>query len=275
MRRRGITRRMAVTAICLGAALAPPSAAMAALTTHSATDTTANSAGQFVATAKCGAGEHVVSGGWKSLAGDREGAAVLSRAVRGDGWTVHLFPDTADKLTTYAYCSSKRGVSQHAAEVSAKRGPRNTVARAHCASGQTLVAGGYAFLGTPSALGNSPTFKNYVVASKWTVMAAFDTIPANLMAFAYCQKDVTVTVRSATSAPIHRPHDGSATASCRKGETLLSGGYTTVPRPDWGNVKGPDFFYFASYRSGSRSWTASAHNYGKPGMIKVFAYCQP
>jgi hypothetical protein len=182
--------RTAVVAIaCLGALVAAPINAMA-LTTHSATDTTTNSAGQLVATAKCGAGEHVVSGGFKS---SDASAAVVSHAVHGDSWTVRLFPGATSTLTAYAYCARAGRILKHTDEVTAAAAPTNTVATALCASGQTLVSGGYAFLGTASSLSNSPTYRDFAAtARKWRVMAAFDTIPAKLEAFAYCEQGVTV-----------------------------------------------------------------------------------
>src|SRR5919204_380686 len=63
-------------------------------------------------------------------------------------------------------------------------------------------------------------------ARKWKVMAAFQTTPANLEAFAYCEQGVTVKVRSKMSDPIPTDGSGSATAQCHTGETLLGGGYT-------------------------------------------------
>lgn len=274
MVRDGMWRGMAVLTVCAGMALAAPTGAIA-LTTHSATDTSANSAGQLVATAKCGANERVVSGGFKS---QNVSAAVVSHAVQGNSWTVRLVPGVIAKLTTYAYCGPKSGtrISTHEKTVMARHASHNTSATTGCSSGETLISGGYAFLSTPSGQGNSPTFKDYAASvGKWTVMSAIENIPAQLEAFAYCQRGADVKVRSRSSGMINHGGNGSATASCHKGETLLAGGYTTTPKPDWNNAAGPDLFYSASYRSGVRSWTASAHNYGKPGEIKAFAYCMP
>jgi hypothetical protein len=266
-----ILRGTAVIVACVAALLIAPTSALA-LTVHSATDTTTNSAGQLVATAKCGANEHVVSGGFKS---SDESAAVVSHAVHGNQWTVHLFPGAANTLTVYAYCAHQGQIFRHTAEVTAAPSGNNTTATAHCPPGQRLVSGGYAFLG--SDLGNSPTFRDFAAtASKWRVMAAFDTTPAKLEAFAYCEQGVVVKVRSNTSDPIPDDGTGSATAHCHTGETLLSGGYRTTPTPDWNNNAGPDLFYDASFRSGTRAWTARAHNYsGVAGKITAFAYCEP
>lgn len=68
---------------------------------------------------------------------------------------------------------------------------------------------------------------------------------------------------------------GSATATCPKGETLLSGGYETSPKPDYYNEEGPDPFYNSSCRSGADSWTASAFNCSNvSGKITAYAHCE-
>src|SRR5437764_11536178 len=92
------------------------------LTTHSASTSTNNLAGYFAATAKCGANEHVVSGGFNiSHKGGNEGAAVISRAVKSDRWTVQLFSETSETLTTYAYCApnGQLSISKHEHQVAA------------------------------------------------------------------------------------------------------------------------------------------------------------
>jgi hypothetical protein len=273
MKMTGISRRTAVLVACLGVVLAAPTGAMA-LTTHSATSSTKNSNLQLVATAKCGAGEHVVSGGFKD---STTGAtAVVSHAVHGDSWTVHT--DGTTLLTTYAYCGRKGpALSTHETQVPGVAPPPNTTAAARCASGQTLVSGGYGFLATsPSTQNGSTAYGDYAASSRgWKLTAAFESVPVTLAVFAYCQPGVNVKVRSKSGAPIPADGDGSASASCHKGETLLAGGYTTTPKPDWNNSSGPDLFYNASYRSGSRSWTARAHNFSNvSGSITAFAYCE-
>jgi len=283
MTRTTILRGAAVIVASLGIIVPLPNGAMArtqsttnaaatGLTTHSATDTTVNSAGQLVATALCGPNQHVVSGGFKS---PDQSAAVVSHAVSGDRWTVHLYPGNSTSLTAYAYCSQQDGITKHEHEVAAAAGPTNNVAQATCPLGQTLVSGGYAFVST-SDESNSPTYRDFAATPrKWLVMAIFSNVPANLEAFAYCEKGVTVHVRSTMSASIPSDSHGSATAKCHTGETLLGGGYTTTPTPDWDNTTGPDIFYSASFRSGALSWTAKGHNYSNmAGTITAFAYCE-
>jgi hypothetical protein len=109
----------------------------------------------------------------------------------------------------------------------------------------------------------------------WGISAFVDEPPAKVKAFAYCTRHLDVKVRSNQSDPIPTEGASDATASCHRRETLLSGGYTTTPKSDFSNDTGPDFFYFRSLRSGSRSWTATAHNYSDiAGQITTFAYCK-
>lgn len=289
MVRTGIPRRPALSVVCAAAALAATTCAMAlasssaaaarpkrpGLSTHSASTRTKNSAGELVATAKCGPKQHVVSGGFKGPTGS---VAAASAAVGAHSWTVHLYPGTAGRLTTYAYCAHKGRISTHKAQGTVVAAPANTVVAARCASHEALASGGYAY---ESAFKqpDSPTYRDYAsTPHAWAVMAAIETTPAELHVFAYCERGVAITVRSGSSGSIPGDASGSATASCHKGETLLGGGYTTTPLPDWNNMIGPDFFYSASYRSGVRSWTASARNYSEvnsmtAGTITAFAYC--
>jgi hypothetical protein len=291
MKGTGSSRRVALTLMCTSILLAAPTGAMALagargdrsrpanlrahpLTSHSKTTSTLNKAGALVATAKCGSGEVVVSGGYKT-AGKYGGGAVRSLTTDGKSWTVYFYPYAgAGTLTTYAYCTHKASISAHSKRVSATVRGANTVATARCKSGEKLVAGGYQF---QPATGEhtSPTYRDYASKGGWSVMSVFNVVPAKLAAYAYCERGVVVKVRSRSSASIPTSHSGSATATCHKGETLLSGGYTTTPTPDYFDVSGPDVFYRDSYRSGPRSWTAAAHNVSNAsGKITAFAYCK-
>jgi hypothetical protein len=271
MRRISLRRGVAFTTVCMGAVLAAPASAMA-LSTHSATTSKVNSAGQLVAVANCGAGEHVVSGGYKSSNKSGLGAAAESFGLlKSNSWVVVFDPTGAQTLTTYAYCARRANITGYGTATTAVAAPPNTTETEHCAPGQTLVSGGYQL--SPDNEFNSPTYSDYVHAGGWTVTSAL-AIPGGLGVLANCMPARVIKVRSASSASITHKGSGSATASCHKGETLLSGGYTTTPTPDYANTAGPDLFYSASYRSGVRSWTASAHNFSHmAGKITAFAYC--
>jgi hypothetical protein len=188
--------------------------------------------------------EHVVSGGFKSR---KTNSAIVSRAVQGDSWTVHLYPE-APPLTTYAYCArnGQFSLSRHVHKVRASKKGVNVIAAARCDGGR-VASGGYVMSPSPATDANSPNYRDYATsAGKWTVMSVFADPPGNLVAFAYCTQHVRVKVRSRSrSIPaevMQVPGFGSATARCHKGETLLSGGYTSTPTPDWENMSGPDSF---------------------------------
>jgi hypothetical protein len=279
----GIWRRIGLLAACAcAAALAAPGVATAALSTHSASDSKLDSNGQLVATAKCGANEHVVSGGFNTPNASQAGGEVVSRAVGDNRWTVHLYAAKAEKLTTYAYCApnGKLSLSERHKQVAAQTGTPtyNTVATARCGSRATAVSGGFA-LSRPASQSDSTTFRDYASGTnKWTVMSAFsEPTGATLTSFAHCAKGVVVKVHSATSDSIPSLGHASATATCPKGQTLLSGGFTTEPTPDYNNLTGPDMYFSRSYRSGLRSWTVTATNYANvtAGTITAFAYCMP
>lgn len=282
----GILRGAAIgTAFVAGALTAPtgaiasdvhPAAAEAPpeLTAHSASTSTPNSNGELVAAANCGASEQAVSGGFKSV----NPLALVESASSGDSWSADGYG--AGKLTTYAYCAPTGGqvavTDASGVGFPAAQPPAKTTATATCSSGYTLFSGGFEFLNGPSEA-DSSTYRDYSPsAGSWTVMSVFSSAQdsARLGATAYCGQGLAVKKRSSTSEPIAAGGGASATASCDKGETLLSGGFTTTPTPDWNNESGPDTYFKASYRSAARSWTVAAHNYSAvAGAIRAFAYC--
>ena len=240
-----------------------------ALTTRSATTSTPLPSGQLAATASCHKGEKVVSGGFTD---SNNGSAVVSRAAGDDGWTVRTYPGDSGTLTVYAYCSNRKGISAAKNSTTATHSGPNVVVTAKCGQNESVVSGGYELKPRES---NSPVFKSRRGdVRSWSVMAVFDTVPADLEVFAYCQRHADVTVRSATGASIGDEEVGSATAHCHRGEQLLSGGYSIRPTPDWNNATGPDPFFYQSAKVGKRGWMASAHNYSAvSGKIVAYAYC--
>lgn len=274
----------AATAMCLTGLLAMATAAMAlptrqvkappALTSHSSSTT--SKSGQLAATARCGAREHVVSGGFKATTTVPPGALVASHAVGRTGWTVSMYPYFPERLTAYAYCArnGQLGVSKRRAMATAAQAPTTTTATASCPSDEVILSGGFAFQHASLSEFNSSTYQDYSPDIRhWTVTSAFATVPARLATFAYCGRGLRVVARSSTvPSPSHTK--ASATASCLTGETLLSGGFTTDPTPDWNNTTGPDTYFAASYRSAVRSWTVADDNYSDaPGTLTAFAYC--
>lgn len=278
----GISRCTALATAFMAAALAVPTGAIASsvhhaaatappeLTVHSASTSTPNSSGELVAIAKCGASEHLVSGGFTSA----NPLALIASYDDGEGWYVGGY--AVGKLTAYAYCAPRGKVvinEQSNTGVMAAPAPANTTLTASCSSGYTLFSGGFLFYDNPSEA-NSSTYRDYSpTAGEWTVMSVFTSTPAHLGSEAYCGQGLTVKARSA-STPIAAGGEASATASCHKKETLLSGGFTTTPTPDFDDSSGPDTYFSASYRSAEWSWIVKAHNYSSvAGAITAFAYC--
>ena len=224
------------------------------------------------ATAKCKDGERVVSGGFRL---PDEGQVTISRAAKGQGWTATA--DGEPPLTVFAYCTAGQGVSRrsHSEIVPGPAGTQKTVA-AHCGVNKSLVSGGYETVDADPGTHDLVAFKSRRAGDrKWKVTVFNDSdTPSRLRVFAYCLRDVDVKVRSNTD-PIGQDQSDSATARCHRGEALLSGGYITTPKSDYGNTTGPDLFYTGSYRSGRRAWTAGAHNYSDvAGRITTFVHCR-
>jgi hypothetical protein len=263
----GFGGRIVAGAILAAVALAVPSLAWG-LKTRTAT----NPVLPGKATAKCGDGERLVSGGFSMPDG---GQVTISRAAKGQRWTATA--DGNPPLTVFAYCTGGRGVSRHhhSETVPGPSGTRKTVA-AHCDANQSLVSGGYETVNSEPGTHDLVAFKSRRAGDRtWKVTVFNDSDTAStLKVFAYCKRHVDVKARS-KSDPVGPNQPGSATARCHRGETLLSGGYTTTPRSDYGNTTGPDLFYTGSYRSGRRAWTAAGHNYSDvAGRITTFVYCK-
>ena len=260
---------LAATAIAI---LLPASAS--ALKVRTASDSTANAHGLLKATAQCKPNEHVVSGGFRA---PDQGYAFVSRAKGPSAWTV-VAENVDLSLTAFAYCTNRleNSVRSESKRVSPPAGTRVN-AKATCPRRKAAVSGGYAII-DPDAKAHDLVVFNLRRKGKrsWGVSAFNDVdTQTTLKVFAYCVRGVDVEVRSARSEPVPRDTAGSGTARCRDGEELLSGGFKTSPKPDYQNDLGPDFFYFDSWRPGTRSWKASGINYSDvAGRITAFAYCR-
>ena len=260
--------RIGAGAIFAAVALAAPSFAWGLKTRTARSPTLPGTA-----TAECKNREHLVSGGF-SL--PDEGQVSISRAPHGQRWTATA--DGDPPLTVFAYCTGGRGVSRHSDSetVPGPAGTQKTVA-AHCDANESLVSGGYETVDADAGIHDLVAFKSRRAGDRrWKVAVFNDSDTASrLKVFAYCRRDVDVKVRSKQSDQIHSDQPGSATARCHRGEALVSGGYITTPKSDYGNTTGPDLFYTGSYRSSRRAWTAAAHNYSDvAGRITTLAYCK-
>ena len=101
--------------------------------------------------------------------------------------------------------------------------------------------------------------------------------PARLRVSVYCRERGAVKTRSASTAvPSTGSQTATATAKCKHGETLISGGYATTSVEFPGGVSGPDLWYYSSHKAGRRGWTVSAFDNGGAagGNFKALAYCE-
>ena len=163
----------------------------------------------------------------------------------------------------FAYCTGGHGVSHHShSENRSRPGRHQRTVAAHCDANKSLVSGGYETVDADPGIHDLVAFKSRRTGDRtWKITVFNDSDTASrLKVFAYCTRDVDVKVRS-NSDRIGTDQSGSATARCHRGEALVSGGYTTTPKSDYGNTTGPDLFYTRSHRSGRRAWKAAAYNY--------------
>lgn len=224
-------------------------------------------------TAHCEAGEHAISGGF--LAPETSYASVST--VKGPrGWTASLVGYGPLKVSAYCSDGLRAETRSRTTQVDPDGGARTNVV-AKCPRGTVAVAGGYETVDADNSQHDLVAFSSRRSSARaWTV-SVFNGAgqPTKIKVTVHCLDDADVNVRSKQSQPIPDNSAGSAVASCDQGEQLLSGGYKTNPKPDYSNQTGPDLFYYRSSRSGRRSWTASARNYGDNvnGRITTFAYC--
>jgi hypothetical protein len=270
-----IGSKLAAAAAIAALALAAPGPAWGIRTRSAFTSTPVD--GLLTATARCERGEHVISGGYQG--GDGE-YALASRRQGPRGWTVTVQSSSAPSLIATAYCGTGPRLAGHSrTETVIYDGIDNQgAATARCDRGERVVSGGFQTLDAEVDQKDLAAFKSRRVrARRWRVDAVTDGgANARLRVFAYCRRNVEVKQRSSSEA-IGANADGLATARCRPGEGLLSGGYSTSPETDYYNMTGPDLFYHTSFRLGDRGWTARAHNYSNSpagGTITAFAYCR-
>lgn len=254
-------------------ALAAPGVAWGLATRSAFTSTPVD--GLLSATARCEAGEHVISGGYQGVPGEY---ALVNRRQGPRGWTVTAQPSGSPSLIALAYCTRRAGLSErsHTEPVVYDGVDNQGAASARCDRGERVVSGGYETVDPKVDVRDLAAFKSRRVrAHRWKVEAVTDGGDARLRVFAYCRERGEVRRRSSSEA-IAASSDGLATARCRPGEELLAGGYATSPRTDYYNTTGPDLFYNTSFRLGDRGWTARARNYSAVGgTITAFAYCRP
>ena len=274
-----------VALLALGVAVAAGSG----IRTRTASTTVGPSPDASLTAAKCPHGRKVISGGFdnpgfKDLEPGNPGIfAYASHRSRGRKWTVggQNDNDGAGTLVAFAYCRRVKSLATRSAgAIVPNTGMQHGTATARCPNGQRPISGGFdnPDFSEDGGAGFFPYVSKKAGRRGWTVSAElFRPAPAKLKVFVYCRSIGGVKKRSASATvPSTGSQTATATARCRDGETLISGGYlTTSPEFPGGSV-GPDLWYYGSHKVGRRGWKVSAFdNGGAPGgTFEALAYCE-
>jgi hypothetical protein len=146
-------------------------------------------------------------------------------------------------------------------------------ATASCKKGTRAVSGGFDSpgFGPTSVDARTVAFLSQRTAKrKWTAAAeGTGSEPSTLAVAAYCSDTLPRLKVKSKSTTIGEEESAAATASCRKGQEAVSGGFVTKDGPDQ-----DDPYAFESRRIGKRKWRASAFNFGPaPVDVTAIAYC--
>jgi hypothetical protein len=153
----------------------------------------------------------------------------------------------------------------------------SATATAKCKRGEKVVSGGF----DADFDSNDTTvvlFESRKTGGrKWTASAGNrDTGSAQLNTFAYCSESLGgLKTRSAqTTIPesfFPDASSGTATATCKKGERVVSGGFDGPYDP---TAASGVILPYESRKQGRRRWTVSATSYGQgAGTLTALAYC--
>ena len=113
----------------------------------------------------------------------------------------------------------------------------------------------------------------------WQVDAAgLGPNAGRIVAHAYCQKPPQGIRIVRATAPISIQSVAGVTATCRRSEQAISGGFTS---PGFALDNGQHAIVLSSYRSNRRSWYVQAFNFTfdeanptQPGTISAYAFCR-
>jgi hypothetical protein len=239
-------------------------------------------------TATCKKGTKAVAGGYHvppdSLTGLGAEAHEARRTAKRE-WTASSYnPGTGSTLNVFVYCRDERIKAVSSPEVAiAADGtieddlPIGT-AIAKCPRGTKVVSGGFdnpdfAFEGGYSATNIRPYESRKIGKRKWMVSASNRSDTAGtLIAYAYCHEGKKLKTKHASESLALGgggfPLD-SATASCKRTQRAVSGGFASDEPADFG---GP--FFTGSRREGKRRWTVTAAANELGPAITAFVYCE-
>jgi hypothetical protein len=282
-------RRVAISVCILGTAtlaIGIGVATGAKLKTKSASTTLSPDEFDSV-TAKCKKGQRAISGGFEAAdfdpSEDRPVVNYASRKKGSRGWKASAvdWADETRSMTAFAYCLkgeklTKKKKTTTVPVEAAEQG--SATLEVKCKRGEKVVSGGYEIPDFEVVNGNYE-FEGYAYASrklggrKWTVSALnYGEEPVTLDAFAYCREAGGVKAESET-ATIEEAAVGAATASCERGQRVISGGFENTNFGPTGTD--PQVVPLSSAKTGQRSWTAAGWNEGGgAGTFTVYAYCE-
>jgi hypothetical protein len=239
--------------------------------------------------AKCSPGERVVSGGFDNPGfGDTTPGkpglfAYASHRSSRREWTAAAQNDNdgVGKLVVFAYCRRTGSLEARSASATVpSNGTQHGTATARCPSGSQAISGGFDNPGfsTDGGAGFFPYVSKRSGGRGWRVsVELFRPAPAKLRVLVYCSATEGVKERSASAeVPATSSFTATATAQCKPGERLLSGGYATTSVEFPGGAIGPDLWYYRSRKSGRHGWTVSAFDNGGAagGTFQALAYCK-
>ena len=271
--------------LALGVAIAAGSG----LKTKTASATVGPSPAAASTTAKCPHSKKVISGGFDNpgfndtTPGNPGLFAYASHKTGSRRWTVAAQNDNdgAGTIIAFAYCRNAESLKTRSASATVPNtGTQHGTATARCPQGQKAVSGGVdnPDFGTDGGAGFFPYVSKKSGGRGWTVsVELFRPAPATLTAFVHCREGEGVKTRSVSATvPASGSFTGTATAKCKPGETLISGGYSTTSPENAGGGGSPDLWYYSSHKAGRRGWTVSAFDNGGAagGTFTALAYCE-
>jgi hypothetical protein len=287
------TTRTAVCALISGIALVATLALGAGiawgLTTRTASTTVGPSPDASSKAAKCPQGKRVISGGFDNpgfadlTSGSPGLFAYASHKSRSRRWTVGAQNDNngAGTERVFAYCGSADSLATRWVSVTVPNaGTQHRTATARCPRGRQAISGGFDNPGftQDGGAGFFPYVSKKYRRRGWRVsVELYRPAPATLKVFVYCSASGGVKKRSASATvPSTGSETATATARCKHGETLISGGYSTTSQEFPGGGMGPDLWYYRSRKAGRRGWMVSAFHNGSAseGAFKALAYCE-
>jgi hypothetical protein len=299
-----LTRRATVVALGCVAALAAAAVAVASKGVSKNANAVFPPDTQRSATASCPAGTHISGGGFQVSPGATPGGNVNSFTTNSSfsgrrAWKVvsgATNDNPSGTLTSTARCERRR--DGKVAVIMSGSGTINpdTVGPPYEARGLNLVftcppqthpiAGGYEVDKPydPNVAATNKFFatQNRRTGATWTVGgfllggAAASNPPAEFTARVACELNGTRPVRE-RSATVAYTEDAraTATATCRRGTHLVSGGFAFSPRE--GSIPVP--FIDRNVPATGRAWTVSAYDSGPIGTppdssMTSYAYCR-